>query len=102
MQIGKFSLLNLGHSKVEAIALEDIKLVYLEIRKHDPYQIVGNHLAHCNMKTFEHEDSPCDNIFKGARAYEEILERVHALPPDLQTTFLSFQKNKRSGFPKIL
>jgi hypothetical protein len=102
VQIGRFSLLNLGHSKVEATTLEDIKLVDLELRKHDPYQIVGNHLAHCNMKTYEHEDSPCDDIFKGARAYEEILERVQALPPDLQTNFLAFQKHRRSGLPKIL
>jgi hypothetical protein len=87
VQIGKFSLLNLGHSKVEATALEDIKLVDLELRKHDPYQIVGNHLTHCNMKTFEHENSPCDDIFKGAKAYEEILERVQALPLTCRPTF---------------
>jgi hypothetical protein len=39
VQIGKFSLLNLGHSKVEAATLEDIKLVDLELRKHDPYKL---------------------------------------------------------------
>jgi hypothetical protein len=102
IQIGRFSLLNFGHSKVEAAALEDIKLVDVELRRHDPYQIVGNHLAHCNMKTYEHEDSPCDDIFKGIRAYEEILDRVQALPPDLQANFLAFQKHRRSGLPKIL
>jgi hypothetical protein len=88
IQIGRFSLLNFGHSKVEVAALEDIKLVDLELRKHDPYQIVGNHLAHCNMKTYEHEDSPCDDIFKGIRAYEEILDRVQALPLIYRPTFL--------------
>jgi hypothetical protein len=36
VHIGKFSLLNLGHSKVEATALEGVKLVDLENRKHDP------------------------------------------------------------------
>jgi hypothetical protein len=46
VQIGKFSLLNLGHSKVEATALEEVKLVNLEHRKHDPYQLVGKHMAH--------------------------------------------------------
>jgi hypothetical protein len=102
VQIGRFSLLNFGHSKVEVAALEDIKLVDVELRRHDPYQIVGNHLAHCNMKTYEHEDSPCDDIFKGARAYEEILDRVQALPPDLQANFLAFQKHRRAGLPKIL
>jgi hypothetical protein len=37
VQIGKFSLLNLGHSKVEEAALEKVKLVNLEHMKHDPY-----------------------------------------------------------------
>jgi hypothetical protein len=83
-------LLNFGHSKVEAATLEDIKLVDLELRKKDPYQILGNDLAHFNMKTYEHEDSPFDDILKGARAYEEILERVQALPLDLHANFLSF------------
>jgi hypothetical protein len=27
------------------------------------------------MKLYEHEDSPCDDIFKGVIAYEEILDR---------------------------
>jgi hypothetical protein len=90
VQIGRFSLLNLGHSKVEAATLEYIKLVDLELIQHNPYQIVGNHLAHCNMKMFEHEDSPYDEIFKGAKAYEEILEGVQVLPPNFQTRFLAF------------
>jgi hypothetical protein len=38
VQIGKFSLLNLGHSTVKAAVLEEVKLVNLEHRKHDPYQ----------------------------------------------------------------
>jgi hypothetical protein len=37
VQIGKFSLLNLGHSKVEVAALEEVKLVNLKHMKHDPY-----------------------------------------------------------------
>jgi hypothetical protein len=58
VQIWRFSLLNFGHSKVEATTLEDIKLVDLELKKNDPYQIVVNNLAHCNMKTYENEVSP--------------------------------------------
>jgi hypothetical protein len=50
VQIGKFSLLNLGHSKLEATVLEEVKLVDLKHRKHDPYQLVGKHMAHYNMK----------------------------------------------------
>ena len=90
-------MLNFGHSKVEATSLEYIKMVDLELRNHGPYQIVGNHLAHCNMKMYEHEDYPCDDIFRGSRAYEEILERVQDLPLDLRTSFLSFQKHRQSG-----
>jgi hypothetical protein len=94
VQIGKFSLLNLGHSKVEVAALEEVKLVDLEHKKHDPYQIVGSHMAHCSMKAYEHEKSPCDDMFKGARTYEEVLDRVQALSPDLQTSFLTFQRHR--------
>jgi hypothetical protein len=46
-------------------------------------------MAHCNLKTYEHEKSPCDDMFKEARAYEEVLDRVHALSSDLQTSFLT-------------
>jgi hypothetical protein len=76
IQIGKFSLLNLGHSKVEVVVLEEVKLVDLKHGKHDPYQLVGKHMAHCNMKSYEHEKSHCDDMFKGTRTYEEVLERV--------------------------
>jgi hypothetical protein len=82
--------------------LEDIKLVDIELRKHEPYQIVGNHLIHYNMKMYEHEASPYNDMFKGARTYEEILDKVWALSPDLQTIFLTFQKHRRIGLPKIL
>jgi hypothetical protein len=63
LQIGMFSLLDFGHSKVEAAALEEIKLVNIEFKKHDPQKIVGNHMALYNLKRYEHEDSPQDDIF---------------------------------------
>jgi hypothetical protein len=94
VQIGKCSLLNFGHSKVEVVSLEDIKLVYLELIKNDPYQIVGNHISHCNMKMYEHEDSPYCDMFKEDITYEEVLDRVQALSLDLQTNFMTFQKHK--------
>jgi hypothetical protein len=47
IQVGMFTLLYFGHSKVEAASLEDIKLVNIELKKHDPYNIVQHHLAHC-------------------------------------------------------
>jgi hypothetical protein len=102
VQIGRFSLLNLGHSKVEAASLEEVKLVNLEHRKHNPYQTVGSHMAHCGMKAFEHEESPRDDIFKGVKTYEEVLDRVQALSSDFQTSLLTFQRHRRSGLPKVL
>jgi hypothetical protein len=36
LQVGMFSLLDFGHLKVEAATLEDIKLVNIEFKKHDP------------------------------------------------------------------
>jgi hypothetical protein len=50
-------------------ALEDIKLVNIEFKKHDPQKIMGNHLALYNLKKYEHEYSPQDEIFWGARSY---------------------------------
>jgi hypothetical protein len=100
--VGKFSLLNLGHSKVEVEALEEIKLVDIEHRKHDPYQLVRRHLMHCNMKSYEHEKSIDDDIFKEVKTYEEVLNRVWALSPDFQTGFMSFQSHRQSCLPKIL
>jgi hypothetical protein len=36
LQVGMFSLLYFGHSKVEVVALEDIKLVDIEFKRHNP------------------------------------------------------------------
>jgi hypothetical protein len=68
-----FSLLDFGHLKVEATALEEIKLVNIEFKKHDPHKIVGNHMVLYNLKIYEHEDSPQGDIFRGARSYQEVL-----------------------------
>jgi hypothetical protein len=40
IQVGMFSLLDFGHSKVEVAALEDVKLVDIEFKRHDPCKIV--------------------------------------------------------------
>jgi hypothetical protein len=76
VHVGKFSLLNLGHSKVEAKSLEEVKLVYIEHRKHDPYQLISKHLMHCNLKAYEHQTSVYDDVFKEVKSYEEVLNRV--------------------------
>ena len=102
MQIGTFSLLDFGHSKVEVADLEEIKLVNIEFKKHDPQKVVGNHMASCNLKIYEHEDSPQDKIFQGVRSYPEVLGRVRALSPDKMIEFYEFQRNQRSSLPKVL
>jgi hypothetical protein len=53
-----FSLFDFCHSKVEIAALEDIKLVDIEFKKHDPHKIMENHLDLYNIKRYEHEDCP--------------------------------------------
>jgi hypothetical protein len=90
VHIGKFSLLNLGHSRVEAKALKEMKLVNIEYKRHDPYQLVNIHLIHCNMKAYEHEESPWDDVFKGTKSYKEVLERVQTMLSDLQVSFQTF------------
>jgi len=57
LQIGMFSLLDFGHSKVEAAALGDTKLVNIEFKKHGPQKIIGNHMSLYNLKRYNHENS---------------------------------------------
>jgi hypothetical protein len=57
-------------------ALEDIKLVNIEFKRHNPQKIVETHLALYNLKKYVHEVSPLDEIFWGARLYQEVLSRV--------------------------
>ena len=66
LQIGTFFVLDFDHSKVEAATLEKITLVSIEFKKHDPQKVVGNHMANCNLKRYEHEDSPHDEILNFA------------------------------------
>jgi hypothetical protein len=102
IQVGMFTLLDFMHTKVEEATLEDMKLVDIEFKKHDPHKVVDNHLAHFNMKRYIREDSPYDDIFKGFKSYEEVQSRVQNLLPDQQSCFLSFQKHKSTSLPKIL
>jgi hypothetical protein len=77
-----FSLLDFGHSKVEATGLEDVKLVDIELKRNNPHKIIENYLAQYNMKIYVHENSPHDEIFKGVRSNEEVLNRFQTLSPD--------------------
>jgi hypothetical protein len=102
IQVGMFTLLDFGHSKVEAATLENAKLVDIDFKKHDPHKIVENHLAWFNMKRYMHENSPYDEIFRGVRSYEEVQSRFLTLTPDQQAGFLNFQKHRRNNLPNIL
>jgi hypothetical protein len=100
--LGKFALLNFGHSKAEAESLSEVKLVDIEHRKHDPYQVINRHVAQCGLKAYEHEDYFYDDIFRNAKSYDEVQSRVQTLSPDAQVGFASFQRNRRQCLPKIL
>jgi hypothetical protein len=82
--------------------LSEIKLVDIEHRKHDPYQIIKDHVAQCGLKAYEHEESFFDDVFKNAESFNEVLDRVQTLSPDAQVGFASFQRNRRQCLPKIL
>jgi hypothetical protein len=73
LHLNTYSLLDFGNSKVEATTLEDINLVHIEFKKHDPHRVMSNHLANCGLKRFEHENSPHDDIFQGTKSYDEVL-----------------------------
>jgi hypothetical protein len=97
-----FSLLDFGHSKVEVAALEDVKLVDIEFKRNDPQRIMENHLAQYNLKKYVHDNSPRDEIFRGARSYEEGLKRVQDMFPYQRASFFSFHRHKRNNLPKVL
>jgi hypothetical protein len=102
LHIGTFSLLDFAHLKVEVATLGEIKLVDIEFNKHDLQNIVGNHMSNCNMKIYEHEESPQDKIFRGARSYQEVLDRIQVMTQDKMAKFYNFQKHRRNGIPKVL
>jgi hypothetical protein len=90
IRIDAYSLLDFGHAKAEVAALEEMKLVDIEFKKHDPSKVVSNHLASCALKRYEHEDSLHDEIFRGARYFTKVLSQIQALPPRDMAEFLKF------------
>jgi hypothetical protein len=97
-----YSLLDFGHAKAEATALEEFKLVNIEFRKHDPHKVVSNHMVSCGLKRYEHEHSPHDDIFRGARSYAEVLSQIQALSPGDKADLFKFQEHRRSCLPPVL
>jgi hypothetical protein len=63
IHIDTYSLLDFVHARAEAMTLEELKLVDIEFKKHDPNKVVSNHMVSCGLKIYEHEDSPHDEIF---------------------------------------
>jgi hypothetical protein len=55
---------------------------------------MSNHLASCGLKRFEHENSPHDDIFRGARSYAEVLARIQALSPEERADVFKFQEHR--------
>jgi hypothetical protein len=102
IHLHSYSLLDFKHAKAEATALEDLKLVHVEFKKHDPQRVVSNHLASCGLKRFEHENSPSDDIFRGTRSYAEVSARIQALAPEERADVLKFQEHRQSCLPPVL
>jgi hypothetical protein len=102
IHIGTYSLLDFGHAKSEAATLSEMRLVGIEFKKHDPHKIVGNHLASCGLKRYEHEISPHDEVFRGVKTYSEVLNQVRALQSGDMLELYKFQEHRRSGLPKFL
>jgi hypothetical protein len=82
IQVGMFTLLDFDHTKVKVATLEDFKLINIEFKRHDPHKVVENHLAQYNMKICIDKESPYDDIFMGARSYEEFQNIFQTLPPN--------------------
>jgi hypothetical protein len=100
--LNTYSLLDFGHAKAEATALEDIKLVHIEFKKHDPHRVVSNHMASCGLKRFEHENLPHDDIFRGMRSYAKVLGRIQALSPEEKADVFKFKEHRQSCLPPVL
>jgi hypothetical protein len=102
IRLNSFSLLDFGHAKAEAAALEGLNLAYVEYKKHDPQRVVSTHLGNCGLKRFEHEDSPSDDVFRGAQSYSEVQFRIKSLPAEDRDTVLRFQANRKRCLPVVL
>jgi hypothetical protein len=102
IHLNTYSLLDFGHAKAEAKALEDIKFIHIEFKKHDPHRVVSNHMSSCGLKIYEHENLPHDDIFQGTRSYAEVLIQIQALSPEEMADFFKFQEHWWSCLPLVL
>jgi hypothetical protein len=100
--LNSYSLLDFRHAKAEAATLEDLSLVSIEYKRHDPQKIASAHLSNCGLKNFEHECSPLDDIFRGARSYGEVIVRIRSLAPEDMASVLKFQEHRKICLPAVL
>jgi hypothetical protein len=77
-------------------------LAYIEYKRHDPQRIVSTHLGNCGLKRFEHESSPSDDVFRGARSYSEVQFRIESLAAEDRDSVLKFQANRKRCLPVVL
>jgi outer membrane biosynthesis protein TonB len=102
IRLNSYSLLDFGHAKAEAAALEGLNLAYIEYKRHDPQRIVSTHLGNCGLKRFEHESSPSDDVFRGATSYSEVQFRIESLAAEDRDSVLKFQANRKRCLPVVL
>jgi hypothetical protein len=102
IRLNSYSLLDFGHAKAEAAALEGLNVAYIEYKKHDPQRIVSTHLGNCGLKRFEHESSPSDDVFRGAKSYSEVQFRIESLAAEDRDSVLKFQANRKRCLPVVL
>jgi hypothetical protein len=79
-----------------------LSLVSIEYKKHDPQRIAITHLGNCGLKRFEHECSPSDDVFRGARSYAEVQFRIRSLAPEDRASVLKFQGHRNRCLPVVL
>jgi hypothetical protein len=59
-------------------------------------------LGNCGLKRFEHECSPSDDVFRGARSYSEVQFRIRSLAPEDRASVLKFQEHRKRCLPVVL
>jgi hypothetical protein len=59
-------------------------------------------LGNCGLKRFEHECSPSDDVFRGARSYSEVQFRIRSLAPEDRSSVLKFQGHRKRCIPVVL
>lgn len=82
IKVGHFSLINFPQSKKEVEAFEELKLLPVVFKRHDPNGIIKNHYTSIRLSmNYEHDPYLCDSLYQGALSYDEVLERKRRQNP---------------------